>query len=160
MFIINIIYMNREQINNMSFAELKNELYKCENNPIKEKIIRELMLIRYQQHINTQKQIKKTKKPKKQIKPIQAIEVCSFSDDDFEFDSDDDGDGERNIIEYDKDVTNNNLMDRLHNDMELKKLKPSKSKRDIIKPFATTSGDTYATFKQEPGTHIKSFRNK
>jgi hypothetical protein len=155
------------KINNMTFSELKNELYKCHNNPIKERIIRELMVIKYQQHINLQKN-KQNKKPKtvpsqkpKMIEPIEVFSFDDFSLDDFNDDKKDFDAFDRNhIIEYKKDVTNNNLMDRLNNDMEIKKMKKSKNVKEIIKPFANTSCDAYATFKNEPGTHLKSFKNR
>ena len=150
------------KINNMTFNELKNELHNCGDNKIKEKLIRELMLIKYQQYINQkQNQINKPNKILKQRKiktnKIPTNEI-TFNDDDFN-DNDEIDNNDNKIIEYGKDVTNNNLMDRLNNDVEIKTMKVSTSKRDVVKPFVNSSCDTYATFKQEPGTDIKSFKN-
>ena len=43
-------------LDKMSFSELKNELYKCKGtNPVKEKIIRNLMMVEYNKHLNVPK---------------------------------------------------------------------------------------------------------
>ena len=168
-----------KHINGMSFNELKNELNNCYDNPIKEKIIRELMVLKYNQYINAQhnrklklKQKQKQKQKQKHdslqnknppindnssvvITPTPEVDFL----DDFSFDDFNDEDyDDNNIIEYKKDINNNNLMDRMNSDMELKKMKVSTNKKDIIKPFVNTTCDTYATFKNEQGTDIKSFR--
>ncbi len=145
-----------EKINKMSFNELKNELHNCDNNKIKEKLIRELMFIKYQRHvIQQQENNKKHQRIKNKIKhqSIPTNEII-FDSDDF-----DDSDSDKRIIEYNKDKTNNNLMDRMNSDMEIKQMKVSTNKKDIVKPFVNSSCDTYATFKNEPGTNIKSFKN-
>jgi hypothetical protein len=146
------------KINDMSFNELKNELHNCGDNKIKEKLIRELMMIKYQQYINQHKNVNRTikipKKKKIKTNKIPKNEVI-FSDSDFN----DDEINNNKIIEYGKDITNNNLMDRLNNDVEIKTMKVSTSKKDIVKPFVNSNCDTYATFKNEPGTDIKNFKN-
>lgn len=165
-------------INNMSFSELKTELQNCYNNPIKEKIIRELMVLRYKQHTQAQQQRKVKQVHKQQQKQIklqqqqqsqQQIPKPDFElKDDFDVDTfslDEDDDYNFNFntndfIEYKKDTTNNNLMDRMNSDMEIKKMKVSTDKRDIMKPFVNSVCDNYATFKNEPGTDIKNFRKQ
>lgn len=156
------------RINNMSFNELKNELNNCYDNPIKEKIIRELMVLKYNQYITAQqnKKLKQIQRQKRREETKMKISIINDDSpttietdifDDFSFDDIDD-DFDNSIIEYKKDINNNNLMDRMNADMEMKKMKVSTSKKDIIKPFVDTTCDTYATFKNEPGTDIKSFR--
>ena len=172
------------RINNMSFNELKNELYNCYNNPIKERLIRELMVIKYTQHkqytetraqSQTQhkhnikhKQTTKYKVPvMNQSKSKSDPDIVIVDDilDDFNFNFNDIDDlssedsNKNKIIEYKKDTTNNNLMDRMDSDMEIKKMKVSTSKKDIVKPFVNTVCDNYATFKNEQGTNIKKFKS-
>ena len=172
------------RINSMSFNELKNELYNCYDNPIKERLIRELMVIKYtqqKQYITAQtqhkhnikhKQTNKCKVPvmnqsKSKSDPEPDIVIVDDILDDFNFnfnfnDIDDLSSEESNknkIIEYKKDTTNNNLMDRMDSDMEIKKMKVSTSKKDIVKPFVNTVCDNYATFKNEQGTDIKKFKS-
>jgi hypothetical protein len=142
----------------MSFNELKNELHNCHDNKIKEKLIRELMLIKYKEHvIKKQNKIKKSKKKNNNSNNSNKVPTNEIDDaeDVIDFDYIDD---DNNIIEYGKDITNNNLMDRLNNDMEIKKIKTTKSKKDIVKPFVNTSCDIYATFGNEIGTDITNFR--
>lgn len=165
-----------KQINNMSFNELKNELSNCYNNPIKEKLIRELMLIKYNEHIILQQQ-NKTKKHSPSIKQkiMEPIEV-PYNDNDFSLDDLDSNNSSEKInnfertlpieynktkiIEYDKDVTNNNLMARMDSDMEIKKMKVSSSKKDLIKPFVNATCDNYASFNDDSSPKLKSFKNK
>jgi hypothetical protein len=158
-----------DMINKMSFNELKTELGNCHNNPVKEKIIRELMVIRYKQYLQTQaqaqhklrqRQIRQHQK-QMQLQRLQQQESQNKTEDEFDNDTfsiEDDEDEYNKIIEYKKDTTNNNLMDRMNSDMEIKRMKVSTDKKDIVKPFVNTVCDNYATFKNEPGTDIKNFK--
>lgn len=87
------------------------------------------------------------------------------SDDHFSFsDSSQSTEEKEQFIEYKNDITNNNLMNRLNSDMELKQntstAKPKNIKKDIVRPFVNSSCDTYATFGREQGTDLTSFKNK
>jgi hypothetical protein len=162
------------RINNMSFNELKNELYNCYNNPIKERLIRELMVIKYTQHkqyiaarAQNKHKIKQSSTPVYKNPVVNDPDIVIVDDilDDFNFNFNDIEDlsseesNKNKIIEYKKDTTNNNLMDRMDSDMEIKKMKVSTSKKDIVKPFVNTVCDNYATFKNEQGTNIKKFKS-
>lgn len=163
------------EINNLSFSELKQELYKCHNNPLKEKLIREIMYAKYNKHVNDQ-QLNKQRVDTKMRNNIRKTEPVKIPGSDpswkiseiFTNDSSSEEDAvnyndrffDQPYIEYKKDITNNNLMDRLNADMEIKKIKMTSHKKNIIKPFVNESCDTYATFGNEPLTNIKSFRNK
>jgi len=61
--------MESEKIKKMTFNELRNELAKCNNNPVKEKIIRSMMVLRYNQHMERKRyiQMKQAEKYQKMI---------------------------------------------------------------------------------------------
>ena len=48
-------------MNNMTFGELRNELANCDN-PVRQRIIRNLMYIRYKQHLEKKQKIQQLKK--------------------------------------------------------------------------------------------------
>ena len=130
------------------------------------------MVIKYKQYLQTQaqnqhklkqRQIRQHQKQQQiqRMQQHQHQESQNKTEDDFDNDTfslGDDEDDYNRIIEYKKDTTNNNLMDRMNSDMEIKKMKVSTDKKDIVKPFVNTVCDNYATFKNEPGTDIKSFK--
>lgn len=139
-----IYYNMSKHINDMSFNELKKELKSCNGtNPMKERIIRDLMVIKYNQHLQKQQQYQQQQQIK--AKPTQPITHKPVPDDN---DSD----------EKVRDKTNNSLMERLNNDLEIKNIKPS-LKKNIVLPYADTSCDNYATFGSDQGT-IKNFKGK
>ena len=62
-----ILIMNEIDINKLTFNELRNELFKCQNNPVKEMLIRNIMYKRYLIHIQRKKRYKKKRKIKKKL---------------------------------------------------------------------------------------------
>ena len=69
----------------------------------------------------------------------------------------------RDITEYDRDIANNNLLNRLNNDIDIRtsrnKNKQVKSSTDIVKPYADNSGDNYASFDSILKSSKKDFSN-
>lgn len=135
------------KINKMTFGELRNELANC-TDPVKKEIIRNLMYIRYNQHLAKKEKIKKLKKEyrRKQIHKIkQKIEdkykLSDLEKEDSESDILDINDFQKeqkfeqeqeqeNILynnneipKYNRDKTNTNLMKRLSNDIDINKMK-------------------------------------
>lgn len=163
------------RINKLTFGELRNELANC-NDPVRQYIIRNLMLVRYKQHLankEAQQQMKKDYR-KNQIKKIKSklkdkytkkVNISLEPYDDSElFDHEGieyndqvqeinnwEGDNLNGIPEYNKDKTNKNLMSRLQNDIDINRLKDNtihnkKINKDFVPPFADETDDQYASF--------------
>ena len=100
-------------INCMTFAQLRTELANAKGDVVRERIIRQAMFLRYQQHLKT-----KNKNKNKQLKQIQD----QNQNQNLNFDeSSEESEDNINIREsFPNDVTNNCLMDRLNNDIELR----------------------------------------
>lgn len=176
-------------INNLTFNDLRNELANSRDNPVKESLIRNIMFIRYNQHIQKknlkssspkQEQTKaKRQKPPATKKYVQELyddrsnksaglaTLDAFSggdkrDDILDFIDDVNsnpatgGDNSeqvieelydtRDIIEYERDKANNNLMQRLNGDITIRNVK-TKNKTDFLLPYSNDPGDNYASFK-------------
>ena len=198
------------RINKLTFGELRNELANCRNNPVREKVIRNLMCIRYNQHLQKKIQIEQFKKEQKR-KQIMKIknkleekykyklnenynkpdDLLDFVDNDekVQFDKNDfnninendlnninendfkndfknelDETNElydsRNITEYGRDYANNNLMERLNIDMNLRKDTPIvKNKKDFATPYSNNPGTQFAPFNNFPKSQKNNFSN-
>ena len=59
------------RINKMTFRELRNELANCMNNPVRGTIIRNLMYIRYNQHLYKKQQLEQFRKEAKRKQILQ-----------------------------------------------------------------------------------------
>jgi len=68
--------MESEKIKKMTFNELRNELARCTNNPVKEKIIRSMMVLRYNQHMERKRfiQMKQAEKHQKMLMKQQQLQ--------------------------------------------------------------------------------------
>ena len=170
-----------DQINHMTFAELRNELANS-TDPVRKEIIRNLMYIRYKQHMDKKERIHQLKREnkKKQLKKIkQKIEekykakpVTNKEDygdilnaNDFVLDIKEENPVEKfigmpkyndtELPEYDRDRSNNSLMQRMSNDIDIKKIKediiykPKKESnysKDFSSPSSNNLDDQYASF--------------
>lgn len=69
----------------------------------------------------------------------------------------------RDITEYDRDITNNNLVNRLNNDIDIRnsrnRNKRVPNKIDFVPPYANNSGDNYASFDSILTSSKKDFSN-
>jgi hypothetical protein len=176
-----------EKINKLTFSELRNELATCENNPVKGLLIRKLMLMKYQQSIQKKKEKEHNKQMQNQMqrqmqlnrmreqmeskKPEDAHEDIVFDSEDFdtapnlgplnELDDPDDLYDTRNIKEYDRDIANNTLMDRLNSDIYIKTLKEKKEKPHvIIPPYSNDICNNYALFDRNEKVPKNDFSNR
>lgn len=183
------------RINKLTFGELRNELANCRNNPVREKVIRNLMCIRYNQHLQKKIQIEQFKKEqkRKQIMKIKnklekkykykvnhydkTDDLLDFVDNDekVQFDENDFNNvnenkneldevnelfDSRNITEYGRDYANNNLMERLNIDMNLRKENPIvKNKKDFATPYSNNPGNHFAPFNDFPKSQKNDFSN-
>lgn len=167
-----------DKIKMMTFGELRVELSKSMDNPVKEMVIRELMLMRYNQHIQKKivmeqrQQAIKQKQLAKQNKRVEEEEIIEFTKNDFEikpklnslnelddFDKDDLYD-DRDITEYERDKFNNNLMDRMNGDIDIRTNKKKQISMDFPPPYSNNSGDNYAPFhsKQKPKNDFSNIK--
>lgn len=149
------------KINNLTFKELRNELAKSKGDPLREHLIRNLMFIRYNQHIQNKQKIQKVQviKPKSDIKVPIDNNIVNLVDDLM-------NDNEeviselhdtRDIIEYERDKANNNLMERLNSDISIRTSK-IKNKTEFLLPYENDPGHNYASFK-DIGAKKKDFSN-
>lgn len=177
-----------EKIKKMTFKELRNELVNCTNNPIREKIIRNMMILRYNQHMERKRiyEIRKAERlQKKMMKKQQNSMVDNNENDndeqiildenDYEYvnptyrslneldeqSNDEDFRPVREIKEQERDKLNDNLVSRLNNDLELRNgnEKNKEKKVDIIPPFSNDTGDMYAPFESIHQNKKKDFSN-
>jgi hypothetical protein len=135
-----------KKINKLTFGELRKELAEC-NDSVKEQIIRKMMLIKYKHHIDKKK----------------APPVFPFNDNDFNkldkpkpvnivsnHQSNTNRQQQPKINQYSRDISNNNLMDRLSNDIDINAIKNGKQpKPTFIPPYSNINNNTdcnYATF--------------
>lgn len=159
----------------LSFKDLKNELKVCRN-PEKELIIRKLMkdkAIKYKLK-KQDNNLKYNRQPiKKQsvnfdtnayVKSIldELDDDGSLDDKDIYQDGIDGRDGidkrKKNKKKYmKKDLVNNSLMDRMNNELDLRKYR-KKGKKEFLMPFAENAGNDYASFKGN-NRPITSFSN-
>lgn len=165
------------RINKLTFGQLRNELANC-NDPVRQYIIRNLMLVRYKQYLKNkelQHQMKKEYR-KRQIKKIKSKIESKYKNsksmepfDDLDLFDEIDGNGNNdeiihdlmqnndelpeNIQEYMRDKTNKNLRSRLHNDIDINRMKDNTifnnkiKKNDFVPPFADGNDDQYASFE-------------
>jgi len=162
-----------KEIYNMTFDELRNELYNCNGNQVKEHIIRNIMFTKYQKHLtkiqqhnNQIKKINETKKiiEIKKVLPVQPnnnnFSLESDSENNSENNSEKNTDNDSDIDENGKDELNNTIMERLNNDIDIKNLNTNKKKKStMIPPYIDNIGDMYASWKFSD-KNLKSFSNK
>jgi len=171
-----------DKINHMTFAELRNELANC-TDPVRKEIIRNLMYIRYKQYMDKKEKIHQLKREnkKKQLKKIKhkieekykAVKNEDEKEEDYgdilnanDFIANRKEEPISNFIsmpkynntelpEYDRDKSNNSLMQRMSNDIDIKKMKEDiiykpKKESNYSKDFSSSSSnnldDQYASF--------------
>ena len=167
--------MNSE-IGRMTFGQLRKELAYC-NDPIKEKIIRHFMYLRYTQYVNKKRQLdeinrlraQKAQKKKDPVnKPqeqIQVDDIASLDPDDFEVkpvagslnELEDELFDDRNVTEYERDVTNNNLVKRLNSDIDIRTM--GGKKKEFLLPYSDDVGGNYAPFNSGTKVPKNDFSN-
>lgn len=151
-----------QDIEKMTFAELKQQLAKCDRQNPKNIYIRRLMKQRYLEHRNK----------RRTNKPLNNIDVTAIlTEEDFEplaeqfknpgFESLNEIEHHENKFEkeIEKDVLNNNMMDRLNNDILLSDLrKKQKNKIVFIPPFSEEGGNAYTTIGTIPSNDFSNKR--
>ena len=65
---------------------------------------------------------------------------------------------DRDISEFNRDLVNNNLMDRLNSDIDIKNFGIKKVKNNLIPPYINNAGDNFAPFNSN-NRNIKNFSN-
>ena len=147
-----------DRINKLTFRGLKNELAKC-NNPLKEKIIRNLMLFKYKQHLEKRRQ----EEMYQRLEQKEESNECPFNDDDFEkpnFGSLNELDerskdvnyANREIKEQGRDRVNKSIIDRLNNDIDIKEMRNNKKKPPVVSPYTNIAGDNFAPYHSKQST--------
>lgn len=144
---------------NLTFKELKNELDKNKNNPVRAYIIRNLMFVKYNEHIK-RKQIYLNQQ-QMMNQPI------IFNDNDFnsvkssssEKSSESDNMVvHREIKEYDRDSANNHMIDRMNSDIQIRDMGQTYDNKYFQPPYSNVVGDNYVGF-DSIGENTKSFSN-
>jgi hypothetical protein len=160
------------KISQMTFGDLRNELANC-TDPIRKEIIRNLMYIRYKQHLYKKEKVQQIKKENrnKQIRKIKRrvkkeleckykskdsdisdiLDLNDFVEPDVVVEQEQ---IQNQVPQYNRDKTNNNLMKRLSNDIDINKMKDENiynkknkdTKRDFVPPFANNLDEKYASF--------------
>jgi len=174
-----------KRINNMTFKELRNELANCGHNKTKENIIRNIMYARYKKHIENKMMIERSKQlqitrqqkiKEDQIKIMQQTnneDNLSLNSEDFEIkprlqplNELEEGNNEynnihdtREIQEYDRDMTNNNIIDRLNSDIDIRTSRNKTIEYKLVPPYSDGTSDNYAPFNTAFQTSRKSFSN-
>jgi len=145
-----------DRINNLTFKELRSELVLAKGDPLKEYLIRNLMLIRYNRHIHNKHQPIITKPIIKT--QFNQIDVSDLVDDLMNDNQEiiEELHDNRPIVEYERDKANNNLMERLNNDMDIRNTKINKKKPEFLLPYSNDPGENYASIKD---VGIKSKNN-
>jgi hypothetical protein len=140
-------------INNLTFGQLRTELHNSKTNPIKEKAIRNLMYIRYNQYT-----INKNKQQNKLIKKQQEPNIL-FSENDFASeDNNNNNDQTPPPTPYERDQTNNNIMSRLDSEIGIRQNKKNSFQKSFMSPFSSDSGN-YAMVEDIERLKIQSFNN-
>ncbi len=164
--------MNSE-IGKMTFGQLRKELALC-NDPIREKIIRHFMYLRYTQYVNKKRQLEEINRlrAEKMMRKRKPVEPVKQSDDHMSLDPDDfevkpvagslnELDGElfddRDIAEYERDVTNNNLVKRLNSDIDIRTM--GVKKKEFLMPYSDDAGGNYAPFNSVTKVPKNDFSN-
>jgi len=173
-----------ERINKLSFRQLKNELSKCDN-PIKERIIRNLMVVRYKEYLDKKKMISSHYKPQQTQLTQQnenSFNENPFNEDDFyvapkikslnELDDykeqqlkqlqrkNNELTTNRKIKEQSRDKVNNSIVERLNGDIDINEMRSYKKRPSVVSPYTNFPGDNYASFKSNENVSNKDFRNK
>ena len=123
----------------MTFNQLRNELAKCGDNIVKERIIRNLMVIKYNQHIQNKK------------RPARNEKIV-FDETDFESPSPQKETAKKEPVKKEpekpdmKDSMNTKLSRRLGNDIDIMRLKTNPTEPIFIPPYADGGGGNYASF--------------
>ncbi len=164
------------KLSELSFKQLKQELINSHNSPVKELIIRRLMQKRYQEYKikkqQKQQRLHKKSNPRESKVESKAEKRIFLEDDDFntptpapkeqEFE-----DFDKFKSEIDKDYLNNNLMDRLNSEIDIraskqkKKQQPNNSKKEFVPPFTDDNSDKYAPFNSQTFSNsLVGFDNK
>jgi len=147
----------KKKIFNMNFNELRDELVYCDNNPIKEMLIRKLMKEKYVYYIKRKQRIENEKRlynliqQKEQQKQFIKQDNMSMSSEDIYFEENDfnflPDHGPLNELdknntindrlknEIDRDHFNNNLMERMNSEIDIIKLNNKRPKDAILKPY-------------------------
>mgnify|MGYP005855511951 CR=1 FL=1 len=175
-----------ERIQNMSFNQLKKELSYCKNNPSKELFIRNLMREKYIRYKKKKKNFEE--KNRRHISYSNTNESTTFNEinnlgndtirsilndiedpfpeennrnprNDFNLNKFEDKKNPKFKDEVDKDFLNNNLMDRLNSDIDIRKIK-ARNKRDFVPPFSNDVGGEFAPFRYDKNIPKNNFSNK
>ena len=156
-----------DNLNHLTFGELRKELTKCKNNEVKSKLIRCIMYKRYLAHIKMKQAYEHKKKLKKEaqqiINDIQSDEPFDLSSLPDQEDNSEENPGEslddnRNIKLYDRDKANSHLMERLNSDLDIRKIKNSSTKPAFVPPFVDNPGDNFAAFKSKKKLNNKPIK--
>ncbi|QKF94068.1 hypothetical protein QKU48_gp0610 [Fadolivirus algeromassiliense] len=184
--------MELNKINKMTFSQLRNELALC-NDPIKEKLIRNLMYIRYKQHINNKIKMEEMTRQKKmkmierenrnRIKTMEQVndnqnmmdmlddqDNISIDPDEYEIkqnnislnELDDENMlfDKRDITEYERDAVNNNIVDRLNSDIDIRTMRENRNtKKEFVMPYSDDVSGNYAPFNENKKLPINNFSN-
>jgi len=175
-----IITNKINKINNMTFQELRNELAECNNNPIKELLIRNIMKQKAIKYIVIKKKQKLKQRKTKILNNNNDNEEYELVDDMLDDDiisqdiylSENDikslpDHGPLNELEENesikekqqaRDLLNNNLMNRMNAELNIRKSKKNKTKKEVISPFADDVGMNYAPYNYQD--NIVDFSNK
>lgn len=154
------------KLSQLSFRELKEELINSKNSPVKELIIRKLMQKKYNEY--------KMRKQQK-VQKISKIDEFPLTDEDFnnplpaqpiaEFEQVDD-DLNKFKSEIEKDYLNNNLMERMNSEIDIRVTKKKNNKKypkkkEFIPPFTDDNTDKYAPFNDQTfNNNLYDFKNK
>lgn len=143
-----------DNLSHLTFGELRKELAKYKNNEVKSKLIRCIMYKRYLNHIKMKQEYEQKKKLKKEsfeiINEMHSEESHDLSQlPEQEESSEESHNNDRNIKLYDRDKANSHLMERLNNDLDIRKIKNSLIKPTFVPPFADNPGDNFAAFKSK-----------
>lgn len=148
------------KINEMSFSDLRQELYKC-NDPVRKLIIRKIMLEKKKKHI--EKKYKKINQIKKKQKILERQFYKEFEDKlndnlpDFFTQEDLNESYKSNTVNNkemidpriairEKDQFNKNLMDRLNSDIFIRTHREGEFSH-FMTPFTNDGSETFANFK-------------
>jgi hypothetical protein len=66
----------------------------------------------------------------------------------------------RDIIEYERDMVNNNIVNRLNSDIDIRKFRETSQKKEFMMPYSDTSIGHYAPFNSKQKISTSDFSNK